>query len=182
MPVLRFVLLCFGWSWVSFAWAYAGGHFHNGVVASDFSMFVIFALGPAIAGLILAFAERRIEPMGITLGIRVRPNKWWFVARSLPVVLCFGAVLATALAGFTLHEPTFIGGAADHCHALALYFAFYNFVKMHSTLRMSPATAAGVEKRLWEMSNIVALIDARAEAPKRPATYRKATNGAEISN
>jgi IS1 family transposase len=70
---------------------------------------------------------------------------------------------------------------ANHCHALALYFAYYNFVKMHSTLRMSPAMAAGVEKRLWEMSDIVALIDARAEAPKRPATYRK-TNGAEISN
>jgi IS1 family transposase/lambda repressor-like predicted transcriptional regulator len=62
---------------------------------------------------------------------------------------------------------------ANHCHALALYFAYYNFVKMHSTLRMSPAMAAGVEKRLWEMSDIVALIDARAEAPKRPATYKK---------
>ena len=70
---------------------------------------------------------------------------------------------------------------ANHCHALALYFAFYNFVKQHSTLRMSPAMAAGIETRLWEMSDIVALIDARAEAPKRPATYRKA-NGAEISN
>jgi IS1 family transposase len=70
---------------------------------------------------------------------------------------------------------------ANHCHALALYFAFYNFVKQHSTLRMSPAMAAGVETQLWEMSDIVALIDARAEAPKRPATYRK-TNGAEISN
>lgn len=63
---------------------------------------------------------------------------------------------------------------ANHCHALALYFAFYNFVKVHSTLRMSPAMAAGIETRLWEMSDLVALIDARAEAPKRPAAYRKA--------
>jgi IS1 family transposase len=71
---------------------------------------------------------------------------------------------------------------ANHCHSLALYFTFYNFVKQHSTLRMSPAMAAGIETRLWEMSDIVALIDARADAPKRPATYRKASNGAEISN
>jgi IS1 family transposase/lambda repressor-like predicted transcriptional regulator len=63
---------------------------------------------------------------------------------------------------------------ANHCHALALYFTFYNFVKQHSTLRMSPAMVAGIETRLWEMSDIVALIDARAETPKRPATYRKA--------
>ncbi len=71
---------------------------------------------------------------------------------------------------------------ANHCHALALYFAYYNFVKVHSTIRMSPAMAAGIETRLWDMSDIVALIDARAEAPKRPATYRKAANGEEISN
>jgi len=71
---------------------------------------------------------------------------------------------------------------ANHCHALALYFAYYNFVKQHSTLRVSPAMAAGIETRLWDMTDIVALMDARAEAPKRPASYRKATNGAEISN
>lgn len=63
---------------------------------------------------------------------------------------------------------------ANHCHALALYFAFYNFVEVHSTLRTSPAMAAGIESRVWEMADIVALIDTRAEAPKRPATYRKA--------
>ena len=69
---------------------------------------------------------------------------------------------------------------ANHCHSLALYFTYYNFVKQHSTLRMSPAMAAGVETRLWEMSDIVALMDARATAPKRPATYHKA--GEENSN
>jgi hypothetical protein len=62
---------------------------------------------------------------------------------------------------------------ANHCHALALYFAYYNFVKQHSTLRMSPAMAAGIETRLWDMTDIVALMDARAEAPKRPANYKK---------
>jgi IS1 family transposase len=70
---------------------------------------------------------------------------------------------------------------ANHCHALALYFAYYNFVKIHTSLRMSPAMAAGIETRLWDMSDIVALIDARAEKPNRPATYRKASDAPEIS-
>ena len=66
--------------------------------------------------------------------------------------------------------------------AVALYVMFYNFVRIHSTLRMSPAMAAGSPDRLWEMADIVALIDAREEAPKRPATYRKRDAAAEISN
>ena len=71
----------------------------------------------------------------------------------------------------------------NHGWAVALHVTFYNFVRMHSTLRMSPAMAAGVTDRLWEMSDIVALIDAREEAPKRPATYRKrGAAAAEISN
>lgn len=73
----------------------------------------------------------------------------------------------------------------NHAWAVALHVTFYNFVRMHSTLRMSPAMAAGISDRLWEMSDIVALIDAREAAPKRPATYQKrgeAGAAAEISN
>ena len=61
----------------------------------------------------------------------------------------------------------------NHCHMVALYTVWYNFVKMHKTLKMTPALAAGVADRLWSMEDIVALIDARAEPPKRPKTYRK---------
>lgn len=61
----------------------------------------------------------------------------------------------------------------NHAWAVALHVTFYNFTRIHSSLRMSPAMAAGVSDRLWDMSDIVALVDAREEAPKRPATYRK---------
>lgn len=61
----------------------------------------------------------------------------------------------------------------NHCWAVALHVTFYNFTRIHSSLRMSPAMAAGVSDRLWDMTDIVALIDAREEAPKRPANYRK---------
>lgn len=62
---------------------------------------------------------------------------------------------------------------ANHCQALALYFTFYNFVKRHSALRVSPAMAAGIETRLWEMSDIVALIDACEGAPRKRGSYKK---------
>src|SRR3954470_16652370 len=55
----------------------------------------------------------------------------------------------------------------NHCHALALYFVFYNFVRIHKTLRVTPAMAAGITDRLWSMEDIVALIDAREVAPKK---------------
>jgi hypothetical protein len=57
---------------------------------------------------------------------------------------------------------------ANHNHAQALYFMFYNFAHVNQAVRMSPAMAAGIETRLWDLSDIAALIDARAAAPKRP--------------
>lgn len=64
---------------------------------------------------------------------------------------------------------------ANHCHALALYFAYYNFVKVHSKVRTSPAMAAGVETRLWDMADIVAFMDARQPAPAKRGPYKKAS-------
>jgi IS1 family transposase len=61
----------------------------------------------------------------------------------------------------------------NHVHALALYFAFYNFVRIHKTLRMSPAIAAGITDRLWSLDDIVAKIDAMAPAPKVRGPYKK---------
>jgi IS1 family transposase len=41
--------------------------------------------------------------------------------------------------------------------AIALHFAYYNFVKIHSTVRTSPAMAVGVSSRLWTVQDLVAL-------------------------
>jgi IS1 family transposase len=61
----------------------------------------------------------------------------------------------------------------NHIHALALYFAFYNFCRVHKTLRMSPAMAAGIVDTLWSMDDIVAKIDTMAPAPKPRGPYKK---------
>ncbi len=60
-----------------------------------------------------------------------------------------------------------------HIHALSLYFVFYNFVRMHKSLKMTPAMAAGVSDRLWSMDDIVALVDARAPKPGKRGPYKK---------
>jgi hypothetical protein len=39
--------------------------------------------------------------------------------------------------------------------AVALHFCYYNFVKIHGTLRCTPAMAAGVSKKIWSMAEIV---------------------------
>ncbi len=44
-------------------------------------------------------------------------------------------------------------------HAVALYFMHYNFCKIHTTLKVTPAMEAGVTTKLWELEDIVGLID-----------------------
>ena len=56
----------------------------------------------------------------------------------------------------------------NHLHMLSLYFVHYNFVRIHKSLRCTPAMAAGVSDTLRDMEWIVGLIDARTPEPKRP--------------
>jgi IS1 family transposase len=83
---------------------------------------------------------------------------------------------------FTRLTNAFSKKLESHEHAIALYFTFYNFVRMHKTLKCSPAMAAGLTGKLWEMTDIVALIDARAEAPKARGPYKPRAPKNAISN
>jgi len=69
---------------------------------------------------------------------------------------------------FTGLTNAFSKKVENHCHALALYFVFDNFVRIHKMLRMTPAMEAGLSDRLWSMHNIVALMDA-AEVSRKNA-------------
>lgn len=53
----------------------------------------------------------------------------------------------------------------NHAAAVALNYFVYNFIKIHRTLRVTPAMAAGVTTRLWEVSDLVALLES-AESKK----------------
>lgn len=61
----------------------------------------------------------------------------------------------------------------NHLHMLSLYFVHYNFVRMHKSLRMTPAMAAGVTDKLHDMAWLVEVIDAAAPAPKPRGPYKK---------
>jgi IS1 family transposase len=65
-----------------------------------------------------------------------------------------------------------------HIHMVALYTVFYNFIRIHKTLRMTPAMAAGTADRLYTFEDVVARMDALAPKPGRPKTYRKRANAA----
>ena len=45
----------------------------------------------------------------------------------------------------------------NHAAAVALNYFVYNFTRIHRTLRVTPAMAAGVTTKLWEVSDLVAL-------------------------
>jgi hypothetical protein len=47
----------------------------------------------------------------------------------------------------------------NHVHMVALYTTFYNFARINQAVRMSPAMACGLEQRLWDIGDIVTLID-----------------------
>ena len=53
----------------------------------------------------------------------------------------------------------------NHCAAVALNYFAYNFIKIHRTLRVTPAMAAGVTDRLWDVADLVALLET-AESKK----------------
>jgi hypothetical protein len=47
----------------------------------------------------------------------------------------------------------------NHRHARALYFMYYNFARIHSSLRVTPAMQAGVADHVWSLDDIVSLLD-----------------------
>lgn len=61
---------------------------------------------------------------------------------------------------FTRLTNAFSKKLENHSYAVALHQMYYNFVRIHQTLKVPPAMAAGVTDKLWEVSDIVAIIEA----------------------
>jgi hypothetical protein len=49
--------------------------------------------------------------------------------------------------------------AANHAHMMAIYFMHYNFVRIHQSLKITPAMAADVTSKLWEMSDMLKVLE-----------------------
>jgi hypothetical protein len=72
---------------------------------------------------------------------------------------------------FTRLTNAFSKKMKNHSLPLVFYFMHYNFVRIHQTLRVTSAMAAGMVYKLWELTDVVRMIDAweqgKLEAPKR---------------
>jgi len=59
----------------------------------------------------------------------------------------------------------------NHISALSLYFMFYNFCRVHQTLRVTPAMEAGIADHVWEIEEIMDLLPEPEFGPRGP--YKK---------
>jgi hypothetical protein len=62
---------------------------------------------------------------------------------------------------FTRLTNAFSKKLENHCHALALYFMFYNFCRVHKTLGATPAMAAGLIDRVMKMADFEAALGSK---------------------
>jgi IS1 family transposase len=74
---------------------------------------------------------------------------------------------------FTRLTNAFSKKIEHHEYMVALYTVWYNWVRIHKSLKVTPAMAAGLTDRLWEMSDLADMIDATLPKPGRPASYKK---------
>jgi IS1 family transposase len=74
---------------------------------------------------------------------------------------------------FTRLTNAFSKKVENHVHSLALFTTYYNFVRTHKTLRMTPAMAAGMADRLWKVADIVRLVEAAETKPAKRGPYPK---------
>jgi IS1 family transposase len=76
---------------------------------------------------------------------------------------------------FTRLTNGFSKKVENHVYAVALHMMYYNFVRIHSKLRMTPAMEAGVSNKLWEVADIVALVEAEeAKTLSKRGPYKRA--------
>ena len=81
---------------------------------------------------------------------------------------------------FTRLTNAFSKKFENHAHMVAIWSVWYNFIRIHKTLRVTPAMAADVSKTLMTWEHFIALMDAEAPKPGPRGPYKK--TAAEISN
>ncbi len=65
---------------------------------------------------------------------------------------------------FTRLTNAFSKKLENHAHSVALFYMHYNFVRVHQTLRVTPAMEAGLTTSVWSIEDIIAFTDEPASA------------------
>jgi hypothetical protein len=76
-------------------------------------------------------------------------------------------------AGLRGSQKGFSKKFAHHVWMVALYAVFYNWTKIHKTLRVTPAMQAGIADRVMTFEEIAAMIEANTPKPGRRGPYKK---------
>ena len=63
---------------------------------------------------------------------------------------------------FTRLTNGFSKKAENHSHMLAIYYMYYNYCRVHQTLRVTPAMEAGIANHVWEVSEMAELLERRS--------------------
>jgi IS1 family transposase len=127
----------------------------------------IYGTDPAVK------AERRYSP-AICVGIRLATKKGSPDPNiSTSYVERQNLTMRMHMRRFTRLTNAFSKKVENHACAIALHSMFYNFVRIHQTLKVSPAMAAGVTDRLWEMNDLVEMIEAFEARHAREADLRR---------
>ncbi len=77
---------------------------------------------------------------------------------------------------FTMLTNAFSKKFENHTHTVALYAVWYNLCRIHKTLRVSSAMAAGVANRMWSVEDVAEMVEAGLPKPGKRGVYRKRVN------
>jgi hypothetical protein len=137
---------------------------HPPAVAQVFGLDIDFAQLVKVYRTEHVSPERRYSPPvcvgSLRLAVEGRPNEDHI---STSYVERQNLNMRMGMRRFTRLPNAFSKKIENHGHSLAMYFLYYNFVRIHKTLKMSPAMAAGVTNKLWNVEDILGLLDARDE-------------------
>jgi hypothetical protein len=67
--------------------------------------------------------------------------------------------MRTSMRRFTRLTNAFSKKIENHCYAIALHFVYYNFCRIHKTLRVTPAYQAGITQDILTIEDIVKLVN-----------------------
>ncbi|MBL8515185.1 MAG: DDE-type integrase/transposase/recombinase, partial [Betaproteobacteria bacterium] len=134
----------------------------------DYAMLVKIYGAPTGAG-----AEHRYSPADFVRSDKthvVGDPEWAHISTS--IVERQNLTMRMSMRRFTRLTNGFSKKMENHIHALALYFAVYNFVRIHKALKTTPALQAGITDHLWSMADIANLIE-QNEKPAKRGPYKK---------
>ena len=119
--------------------------------------------------------ERRYSPAVCTGAVKTRvegnPDREHV---STSHIECANLTMRMANRRFTRLNNAFSKKFDNHVHMVAIYTVWCNFIKMHKTLKMTPAMAAGVSQTHWSMEDLCEKMDAVAPKPGKRGPYKSA--------